>query len=151
MLPARREHAAKILECVFVRLQQRLLRGMPIRSMECVAGGHAPHCEDVQLSRFSAEFHRGFIPVQLRFRAQSIALRNEYFGSRQTQFVLALAHVASHLRFGNLLLRMLTPQPRPNPMCRVSLLAWRFSVRRQNLIDVVPYPAQLGPPNPLVA
>src|SRR5258706_15954232 len=105
---------------------------MGVGAMECVARCHAAHRKEVQFLCLPAELCHGFIPIDLRFLAEGITLRNEDFRSSQTQLTLALPDVSPHLRFRDLYIRKLGLDSGPNPMCRVALFPWSVLIGIQN-------------------
>jgi len=72
------EHPSEIVEGVFVRLQQRLLRGIGVGSVESIARPHAAHREELQLRGFAAQLDHRLKPIHLAFLAPVVALRHEH-------------------------------------------------------------------------
>lgn len=82
---------------------------------------------------------------QLRFVAKVVALRNEDLVLQKPHRLLALAHILAHRGLADDNLRHPFPQPHPNVMHRMPLLARRLAVRFENRIDERNCGSQLGP------
>jgi hypothetical protein len=131
----RAEHSAEVGEGVFVRFQQRLLRGPPVGAVVGVAGCHAAHREKLQLAEFAAQLHHRLEPVDLRFLAQFVALWHARHAAVQPKLLFAPLHIAAHRRFGDWVLRLLLHQPRPDAMRSVPLFPRRLPVGFQHDVD----------------
>ena len=70
------EHAAKVGERQLVRFQKRLLGGMQIGAVKRRSARHAAHRKHLQLDSLAAQIGIGFVPIDLRFHAPGITLRN---------------------------------------------------------------------------
>ena len=101
------EDAAEVGEGMFVGFQQRLLRGVRIGPVEGIARAHAAHREEVQLAHFAAQYGHALEPIHLRFLAQLVALRHEYFPPAESQLSLPQPHIAPHRSFPDGVIRML--------------------------------------------
>src|SRR5579871_4234263 len=104
-------------------------------TMEGRATGHTAHGKALQLGPFSGQIGTGIVPVHLGLHAPAVTLRNEGFLNRQAQRQLTRMHIAAYRAFPDLALRHLASDPLPNPMRLVALLARRFLVTLQYLID----------------
>jgi hypothetical protein len=118
------------------RREKRLLRRVQVGAVERGSTRHAAHRKHLQLDSFAAEISVGFVPIHLRFGTPGIALRNAGFASHQSQCDLPVVHVLAHGPLRNLARGQLIPDPCPDAVRRVPLLARRFSVGFQNRIEI---------------
>ena len=87
------EHAAKVSERQFVRFQKRLLRRVQISAVKRRSAGHAAHREHLQLDSLAGQIGIRFVPIDLRFHAPGIALRNAGLAHHQAQRDLPVVHI----------------------------------------------------------
>src|ERR1700677_694066 len=96
--------------------------------MERRTADHARQREKLQLDRRYAHVPPRLVPIVLAFLPRRIALRYTGHARRPAQLRFAFAHVPPHGRLGHLVLRQLAPDPLKDPMCCMTLLAWRVAV-----------------------
>jgi hypothetical protein len=107
--------------------------------------GHRAHAEDVDLARLAIELGLDLVPIHLRFVAKVIGLRDEDLMLQKPHRLPALAHILAHRGLADDNLRHLFPQPHPNAMRGMPLLARRLAVRFENRVDERNCRSQLGP------
>ena len=129
------ENPQKIGKPQFVRFQKRLLAAVREGTMKSSSTSHAAHAEYVGLLSLSADIGVSFIPVHLRFLPPGVGLRNERLALDQSQLNLPLANIATNRGFGDANGWKFLADPRPDPMCRVSLLSGRALVPLQDGLD----------------
>ena len=137
------KYAAEVGEGVFVRFQERLLRGVQVSTVERRAAGHRAHREHLHLGPLIAEIDPGFIPVDLRLLRPTVTLRHERLAPFQPHLPFALAHVVAHRRLSDRGVRELPQDPAMNAPGRVALFARRATVLVQHLVDEVRHRTQL--------
>jgi hypothetical protein len=129
------ENPQEIGKPQFVRFQKRLLAAVREGTMKSSSTSHAAHAEYVGLLSLSADIGVRFIPVHLRFLPPGVGLRNERLALDQSQLNLPLANIATNRGFGDANGWKFLADPRPDPMCRVSLLSGRVLVPLQDGLD----------------
>jgi hypothetical protein len=137
------EHPAEIVKGLLMRFQKGLLRGVEIRGMKRTAARHAAHREKMRGLPAFLELHRGFVPIHLGLHAPVVTLRYEGLAPCHSHLLLASPHVAPHRCFRYVRLRMLLPNPHPDAVRRVPLLARRFPIALQNPVNELPHLPQL--------
>ena len=118
-------------------LQKRLLRRVQVGAVKRRSACHAAHRKNLQLDSFSCQVGTGFVPVNLRFHAPGVALRNAGFMDRQPQRDLSTMHVLADRAFADLAVRQLVLNPLLDAMGRVPLLARRLAVGLQHRIHKI--------------
>jgi hypothetical protein len=126
------KHSTKIMETLLMGLEKRLLRRALIRAMEGRAAHHAAQRQHLQLDLLAAQLRPCLVPIDLAFLPRRVTLRHAGGARRPAQLPLAFAHVFANRRFRHHLFRPFRPDPLPDPMRRVSLLAWRLTVAAQD-------------------
>ena len=126
---------AEVGEGVLVRLEERLLRGTRVGAVERRPARHAAHAEHLQRDAVAAELGGRLIPVDLSLRAPGVGLRHEGRPCRHPQRMPPLADMVADRRFRDRPSRQLGQDPLVDPPCRVTLLARRCRIGRENGID----------------
>jgi hypothetical protein len=108
---------------------------MQIRAVKRGSACHTAHRKHLQLESRSCDVGIGFVPVDLRFHAPSVALRNMCFPNYQPKRNLAIMHVLANCPLSNLAIGHFTLDACPNPMRRMSLLPWRLSIGFEHGVD----------------
>jgi hypothetical protein len=107
--------------------------------------GHRAHAKDVDLARLVVKLCLDLVPIHLRFVAKVVGLRDEDLGLQKPHRLFALAHILAHRGLADDNLRHLLPQPHPDAMRGMPLLARRLAVRFENRVDKGERRPQLGP------
>ena len=71
VVPQGLEHPAKVSKSQFVCFEESLLRSPEVSPMKRGAAEHAAHREHLELDLYAVQFCPAFIPVDLRFLANS--------------------------------------------------------------------------------
>jgi hypothetical protein len=118
-----------------MRFQKRLLGRMQVGAVERRSAGHAAHRKHLQFDPLTGQIRIGLVPVNLRFHAPAVTLRNASLALSKPQCDLPVMHVLANCPLGDLTLRKLMLHPHPDAMGCVALLARSFPVAFQNRID----------------
>src|ERR1700712_2411706 len=129
------EHTAEVSEGVLMCLQECLLGGVQVGSMECRATGHRAHGKYLDLGPLVAEIDPGFIPVDLRLLSPTVTLRHERLAPQKAHLVFTLADVVAHRRLSNGRVGELRQDAAINATRRVALLARGAAVLVEHLVD----------------
>ena len=99
------------------------------------ARSHRAHAEDVDLARLTIKHCLDLVPVHLRLAAKLVRLWHEDLVTQQPQRLLAQIYILAHCGLAYNDLRLLLPQPRPDAMGRMTLLARSVTISLQNRVD----------------
>src|SRR5215469_2589681 len=135
VVPQDRKHALKIIERVFVSVEECLLGRAMIRAVESRAARHAPHRKHLQQHWRAAQFRPPFVPINLAFLSELVVLRHTGRTRRPAQLSFAFPHIQPHRHLSHFVLRHLGSDPFEDTMCRVTLLARCRAVGLQDRID----------------
>src|SRR2546428_601157 len=130
------ERPAQVLKPQFVSFKESLLRRTQVGPMKCRSAGHAAHRKHLYRDPLAVQGYVRLVPIHLCLVAPGVLLWHEGLGyDAQPQGSLALPHVLTHRRLGDLIARPLTGNPHPDAMRRVALLPRRLPICFQNLVD----------------
>ncbi len=99
---------------------------MQVGAVERRSAGHAAHRKYLQFDPLTGKIRIGLVPVNLRFHAPGVTLRNASLAHYKSQCDLPVVHVLANGPLGDLTLSKLMLHPHPDAMCCVALLARAF-------------------------
>jgi hypothetical protein len=90
------EDAAEVCECPLMGFREGLLCGVRLSPVIGRAAGHRPHLEDLQLYSITTQQSKGFISIDLRFRAPLAGLCHENFPMFQTRLLPSPLYITAY-------------------------------------------------------
>jgi hypothetical protein len=91
--------------------------------MKPAPAGHAAQGKQLQLAHLAAQTGRRLEPVHLAFLAQFIGLGHKDFPANESSLEFPPPYILSHGGLSHLVVGPLLPEPDPNSMGRMALLA----------------------------
>src|SRR5262249_17232295 len=129
--------AAKITECILMRGEKSLLRGVQISLMKRRSAPHAAQREELKLDLLSGQFRHGFIPIDLRLDPRVVSLRNENFAACLAVSQLPELNILTHRALSYRMIGEVSAQPLVDAMRSMPLFPRRLLIIDQNLIDEI--------------
>src|SRR5215510_120185 len=138
------KYAAKITECILMRGEKGLLRGVQISLMKRRSAPHTAQREELKLDLLSGQFRHGFIPIDLRLDARVVSLRNENFAARLAVSQIPELNILTHRSLSDRMIGEFSAQPLVDAMRSMPLFTRRLLILDQNLIDEISHRIEHG-------
>src|SRR5262245_19478079 len=136
--------AAKITECILMRGEKGLLRGVQVGLMKRRAAPHTAQREELKLDLLSGQFRHGFIPIDLRLGARIVSLRNKNFAARLAVIQLPELNILTHRALSDRVIGEFSAQSLVDAMRSMPLFPRRLLIIDQNLIDEISHRIEYG-------
>jgi len=117
--------------------------------MERCATGHAAHAEHILLLPLAHDVGKCFVPIDLRFYAPVVALRNECLSDFDTHLAFPMLNILPNRALTQIAAWNFCQQSLPDPVRGVALFARRLPVGDENLIDLLPDGVDLPGASPI--